>query len=183
MTEKQWLGHRTRRLLWRPNHSAIMALKERRNMIKNYILIIYIFELTGILIWATTWLSFCYQGEAQPQLKEHYNQHMMEAAFRKTAPQNLAFYLAALGSTARSAGHPSWSSNPHQTAVPIRPQTGGLSMPPGISHYEYNPSAFNLASVASANNTGHDPSFERKDGGAVNSRSSLNTVIVRNSSQ
>lgn len=116
-------------------------------------------------------------------MKEHYNQHMMEAAFKKTAPQNLAFYLAAMGSSAGSTGYPSWPSSPHQTAVPTRPQAGGWSMPPGISHYEYNPSAFNSASVAPANNTGHDPSFERKDGGAVNSRSSLNTAIVHNISQ
>lgn len=107
----------------------------------------------------------------------------MEAAFKKTAPQNLAFYLAAMGSAAGSAGYPSWSSSPHQTAVPTRPQAGGWCMPPGISHYEYNPSAFNTASVASANNTGYDTSSESKDVEAVNSRSSLNTAIVHNISQ
>ncbi|XP_035508194.1 homeobox protein NANOG [Morone saxatilis] len=124
-----------------------------------------------------------YQGEARPQLKEHYNQHMMESAFKKTAPQNLAFYLAAMGSAAGSAGYPSWSSGPPQTAVPTRPQAAGWSMPPGIGHYEYNPGAFNSANVASANNTGHDTSFESKDVESVNSRGSLNTAIVHNASQ
>ncbi|XP_073344725.1 homeobox protein NANOG [Pagrus major] len=119
-----------------------------------------------------------YEGESQ--LKEHYNQHMMEAAFKKTAPQNLAFYLAAMGSTAGSAGYSSWSSGPPQTAVPTRPQAAGWSMPPGVSHYEYNPSAFTSASVASANNTGQDTSFEGKDGEPVSSRSS---AIVHNISQ
>uniref|UniRef100_UPI0037E8EDA2 homeobox protein NANOG n=1 Tax=Semicossyphus pulcher TaxID=241346 RepID=UPI0037E8EDA2 len=108
-----------------------------------------------------------YQGEARPQLKEHYNQHMMEAAFKKTAPQNLAFYLAAMSSTAGTAGYPSWSSGSTQTAVPTRPQATGWSMPPGVTHYEYNSSAFNLAS---ANNTGLDTSFEGKDGEPVPSR-------------
>ncbi|XP_070784195.1 homeobox protein NANOG [Enoplosus armatus] len=114
-----------------------------------------------------------YQGEAPPQLKEHYNQHMMEAAFKKTSPQNLAFYLAAMGSAAGSAGYPSWSSGSPQTVVPTRPQAAGWSMPPGVSHYEYNPSAFNSASATSANNTGPDTSFESKDGEPVNSRSSF----------
>lgn len=122
--------------------------------------------------------DFQYEGESQ--LKEHYNQHMMEAAFKKTAPQNLAFYLAAMGSAAGSAGYSSWSSAPPQTAVPARPQAAGWSMPPGVSHYEYNPSAFTSASVASANNTGQDASFEGKDGEPVNSRSS---AIVQNVSQ
>jgi len=36
---------------------------------------------------------FQYQGEVRPQLKEHYNQHTI-----KTTPQNMAFYLAAMGS-------------------------------------------------------------------------------------
>uniref|UniRef100_A0A3Q3W506 Homeobox domain-containing protein n=1 Tax=Mola mola TaxID=94237 RepID=A0A3Q3W506_MOLML len=103
--------------------------------------------------------------QIRPQ--EQYNQHMMGSAFKKTDPQNLALYLAAMGST----------------AVPSRPQAGGWSMPQGISHYEYNPNAFNSAGVASANNTGHNTSFEGKDGEAVNSRSSLNTVKVHNISQ
>ncbi|XP_050922897.1 homeobox protein NANOG isoform X3 [Lates calcarifer] len=121
-----------------------------------------------------------YKGEAQPQLKEHYNQHMMEAAFKKTAPQNLAFYLATMGSTAGSAGYPSWSSTSSQTAVPTRPQATSWSMPAGVSHYEYNPNAFN---PSTANNAGHDMSFENKDEEPVNSRSSLNTAIAHNGGQ
>uniref|UniRef100_A0A3B4V107 Nanog homeobox n=1 Tax=Seriola dumerili TaxID=41447 RepID=A0A3B4V107_SERDU len=91
-----------------------------------------------------------YQGEAQPQLKEHYNQHIVEAALKKTAPQNVAFYLAAMGSA---------------TAVSTRPQATGWSMPPGVSQYEYSPNVFNL----SASNTGHDMSFETKDEEPVDS--------------
>ncbi|XP_071341876.1 homeobox protein NANOG isoform X2 [Trachinotus anak] len=105
-------------------------------------------------------------GEAQSQLKEHYNQHMVEAALKKTAPQNLAFYLAAMGSAAGPAGYPSWTSNSSQTAVPPRPQATGWSMPPGVSHYEYNSNAFSSSSV---NNTGHNMSFETKDEEPVNS--------------
>ncbi|XP_067434701.1 homeobox protein NANOG [Thunnus thynnus] len=112
-------------------------------------------------------------GEARPQLREHYNQHVMEAAFKKTAPQNLAFYLAAMGSTAGSAGYPSWSSSTSQNAVPPRPQAAGWSMPPGVSHYEFNP----------ISNADHDTSFDGKDGKPVNSRGSLNTAIVQNASQ
>lgn len=126
---------------------------------------------------------FQYQGEARSQLKEHYNQHMMEATFKKTTPQNLAFYLAAMGSAAGSAGYPSWSPGTPQTAMPTRPQAAGWSMPPSVSHYDYNPIAFNSGSVASANNTGHDTSFDSQDGEPINSRSSLNTAIVHNTSQ
>uniref|UniRef100_A0A3B4WV70 Nanog homeobox n=1 Tax=Seriola lalandi dorsalis TaxID=1841481 RepID=A0A3B4WV70_SERLL len=73
-----------------------------------------------------------YQGEAQPQLKEHYNQHMVEAALKKTAPQNVAFYLAAMGSA---------------TAVSTRPQATGWSMPPGVGQYEYSPNVFNSSAT------------------------------------
>ncbi|XP_023265209.1 homeobox protein Hox-B5a-like [Seriola lalandi dorsalis] len=106
-----------------------------------------------------------YQGEAQPQLKEHYNQHMVEAALKKTAPQNVAFYLAAMGSAAGPPGYHSWSSTSSQTAVSTRPQATGWSMPPGVGQYEYSPNVFN----SSASNTGHDMSFETKDEEPVDS--------------
>ncbi|XP_074478183.1 homeobox protein NANOG [Sebastes fasciatus] len=102
-----------------------------------------------------------YQGEARPQIKEHYNQHMMDT-FKKN-PQNMAFYLAAMGSAAGAPGYPSWSSGSAQTAMTSRPQAAGWSMPPGVGHYEYNPHAFNPTSVASASNTGQDMSFNGKD--------------------
>ncbi|XP_039983244.1 homeobox protein NANOG isoform X2 [Xiphias gladius] len=121
-----------------------------------------------------------YKGEAQSQLKEHYNQHTMEAAFKKTAPKNLAFYLAAMGSAAGSAGYPSWSSTSSQSIVPNRPQATGWSMPPGFSYYEYNPSAF---TSSTANNTGHDISLEIKDDEPANNRSSLYTAIGHNANQ
>lgn len=88
-----------------------------------------------------------------------------------------------MGSAAGSAGYPSWSSGTHQAAVPTRPQAGGWPLPPGIGHYEYNPTVFNTAGMASANNTGHNTSFESKDVEAINGRSSLNPVIVHNISQ
>ncbi|XP_029313247.1 homeobox protein NANOG [Cottoperca gobio] len=123
-----------------------------------------------------------YQGDARPQLKEHYNHHMMETAFKKT-PQNLAFYVAAMNSATGSAGYPSWSPGSSQTAAPSRPQTSGWSMPPSVSHYEYNHIAFNSANAASATNTGADTSFDSKNGEPVDSRSSLSTVVVHNCSQ
>ncbi|XP_034416061.1 homeobox protein NANOG [Cyclopterus lumpus] len=139
-----------------------------------------------------------YQGEVRPQLKEHYNQHMMETAFKKTTPQNMAFYLAAMGSAAMgsaamgsaamgsaagSAGYPSWSPNSSQTAMPSRPQVSGWSMPPGVSHYEYNPNVFHSASATSANNTGPDTSFDSKEGEPVVNHGPLNMSMVHNGSQ
>ncbi|KAK5850132.1 hypothetical protein PBY51_014407 [Eleginops maclovinus] len=121
-----------------------------------------------------------YQGEARPQLKEHYNQHMIETAFKKTTPQNLAFYLAAMNSAAGSAGYPGWSPGSSQTAVPPRPQAVGWTMPPGVNHYEYNPMAFNPASAAPVNNTGHDTSFESKGGEPVDTRG---PIMVHNAGQ
>ncbi|CAB1457446.1 unnamed protein product [Pleuronectes platessa] len=102
-----------------------------------------------------------YRGEAQSQLKEHYNQHMMNAT-----PQNLAFYLAAMGGSQGSAGYPSWSAASSQTAMPTRPPATGWSMPPSINHYEYN---HNASNASTANNTGHNTSFETKDEEPVNS--------------
>uniref|UniRef100_A0A3P8RUA3 Nanog homeobox n=1 Tax=Amphiprion percula TaxID=161767 RepID=A0A3P8RUA3_AMPPE len=123
-----------------------------------------------------------YQEEARPPLREHYNQHMMEAAFKKTAPQNLAFYLAAMGSAAGSPGYPPWSSTSSQAAVPNRPQVTGWSMPPGVSHYDYNPGTFNLAGVNVVNNVGHDLSFDNKDGEPIKGQSTMNTAMVHNAS-
>uniref|UniRef100_A0A3B4ZU30 Homeobox protein Nkx-2.6-like n=1 Tax=Stegastes partitus TaxID=144197 RepID=A0A3B4ZU30_9TELE len=122
-----------------------------------------------------------YQGEARPQLREHYNQHVMEAAFKKTTPQNLAFYLAAMGTG--SPGYPAWSSTSPQAAAPNRPQMTSWSMPQGVGNYEYNPSPFNLAPVAALNNFGHDPSFENNDGVPVNTQSSLNAAMAHNTGQ
>ncbi|XP_060950213.1 homeobox protein NANOG [Limanda limanda] len=102
-----------------------------------------------------------YRGEAQSQLKDHYNQHMMKAT-----PQNLAYYLAAMGGAPGPAGYPSWPATSSQTAMPTRPPATGWSMPPGINHYEYNHNAFN---ASTANNTGHNTSFETKDEEPVNS--------------
>lgn len=137
-------------------------------------------NLILLLKYILIYFVFQYKGEAQSQLKEHYNQHTMEAAFKKTAPKNLAFYLAAMGSAAGSAGYPSWSSTSSQSIVPNRPQATGWSMPPGFSYYEYNPSAF---TSSTANNTGHDISLEIKDDEPANNRSSLYTAIGHNANQ
>lgn len=61
-----------------------------------------------------------YRGEAHPQLKEPYSQHMMEAALKNPASQNLAFYLAAMAQNSGSASYPSWSS------IPGIPQTWSM---------------------------------------------------------
>ncbi|KAG7526518.1 homeobox Hox-B5a-like [Solea senegalensis] len=100
-----------------------------------------------------------YRGEAPAQFKEHYNQHMMEAAYKKTAPQNLAFYLA-MNNAASSAGYASWPTASSQTAVHGRPQAAGWPMPPSTSHYEYNPNAFNASTV---NNSGLDTSLTKEE--------------------
>nr|XP_040023388.1 homeobox protein NANOG [Gasterosteus aculeatus aculeatus] len=121
-----------------------------------------------------------YQGEVRPRLKENYNLQMMETAFKKTAPQNMAFYLAAMGSAAGSAGYPSWSPGASQNPMPHRPQMACWSMPPGGGHYEYNPNAFHPASATTANNAGEDMSLEGKGAAAVNSHGSLNTSMVHN---
>ncbi|XP_037311975.2 homeobox protein NANOG [Pungitius pungitius] len=126
-----------------------------------------------------------YQGEVRSRLKESYNQQMMETAFKKTAPQNMAFYLAAMGSAAAaaaagSAGYPSWSSGSSQNARPHRPPMGCWAIPHGGGHYEYNPNVFHSASVTTTNNAGEDMSLEGKGGEAVNSHGSLNTSMVHN---
>lgn len=162
-----------------------MALKARRNTVKLQDVIKETMNLLLLLNWTTTLFSFQYQGEARPQLKEQYNQHMMEAAFKKN-PQNLAFYLATMGSAAGSAGYPSWAPGSPQTAVPSRPQAAGWSMPQAAGwsrHYEYNPNAFTSASDTAANNAGQDTNFEGKDGEPVNSSSTLSTTMVHNTSQ
>lgn len=105
---------------------------------------------------------------------------MMETAFKKTAPQNMAFYLAAMGSAAGSAGYPSWSPGASQNPMPHRSQMACWSMPPGGGHYEYNPNAFHPASATTANNAGEDMSLEGKGAAAVNSHGSLNTSMVHN---
>ncbi|XP_033494042.1 homeobox protein NANOG [Epinephelus lanceolatus] len=123
-----------------------------------------------------------YQGEALTQLKGHYNQHMMGTAFKKT-PQNLAFYLAAMGSAGGPAGYSPWSPGSSQTGAPSRPQAAGWSMPSGVSHYDYDPNAFSPVGAASVNNIGQGTSFDNKDGDPVNGRTSLNAAIVHNVNQ
>ncbi|XP_047424518.1 homeobox protein NANOG [Mugil cephalus] len=123
-----------------------------------------------------------FQGEGRPQLRQPYSPHMMETAFKKTAPQNLSFYLAAMDSAAGSAGYPSWSSGSLQAGVSNRPQVTGWSVPPGVGHYEYVPMAFNAAGVATAN-AGLEAGYESKDGEPVDSQSSLNKVVLHNASQ
>ncbi|XP_077410461.1 homeobox protein NANOG [Vanacampus margaritifer] len=120
-----------------------------------------------------------YQPETQrPPFKERYNHAMMDAAFKKIGPQNLAFYLARMGSSAGSAPFSTWSSGTPQAADLTRPQTAGWAVPPGINQYEYNPVAFH-----SSGNTEPDTSFDGKDAEAVTSQNSSNTVIVHSMDQ
>ncbi|XP_072234357.1 homeobox protein NANOG [Leuresthes tenuis] len=107
-----------------------------------------------------------YQGDAR-----HYNQHMMKT------PQNLAFYLAAMGS-AGTPGYPPWSSGTSQGAVPNRPQVTGWSVPPAGSHFEYNPGAFNSTGSNTVNNFGYNAGFESKDVESVGSPAPLSTAVV-----
>lgn len=98
-----------------------------------------------------------YQGEGRPQ-------HMMDTAFKNTAPQNVALYMAAVGHG--SAGYPSWTSVPQQTAVPIRTQHRDWPTNPNTSHYEYNPHVFNVGFSG-----GQCTSLESKNGEAVDNSS------------
>ncbi|KAM9839673.1 homeobox protein NANOG [Aulostomus maculatus] len=116
--------------------------------------------------------------DSRAQRKEQYNHHMMEAALKKTAPQNLAFYLAAMGSAAGSAGYPSWPPSSPQAALPTRPQAASWSVPQGTNHYEFNTSAFN-----SAPTTEPDAVFDCKDGEATNGHGSINPAMVPHCSQ
>lgn len=115
-----------------------------------------------------------YHGDGRPQFREHYNQHMMQAAFKKT-PQNLAYYLAAVGGAARSAGYPPWSPESSQAAVPNRPYTAGWSVPQGGGPFDYSPNTFH------SNNYMQTERGERKEGEPVSS--SLNTAVVHDGNQ
>lgn len=113
-----------------------------------------------------------YQGEARPTLKEHFNPHVTDAAFKKTTPPNLAFYLATAGGAAGSAGYP-WSSSAAQTGVHSRPQVPSWPLLSDGSHFGF--SAFNPLSVSTAADTGF------KEGEQINSRA--NAAIVQSASQ
>uniref|UniRef100_A0A3Q2T2M8 Homeobox protein Hox-A3-like n=1 Tax=Fundulus heteroclitus TaxID=8078 RepID=A0A3Q2T2M8_FUNHE len=101
-----------------------------------------------------------YDGDGRPQFREHYNHHMMEAAFAKS-PQNLAYYLAAMGGAGGSGGYPPWSANGPLAAVPNRPHPARWPVPQGGAPFDYSPNAFNT------NNYAHAASFDGTEGGAV----------------
>lgn len=89
---------------------------------------------------------------------------------KNPASQNLAFYLATMAPNSGSAGYPSWSS------IPGMPQTKGVwSMPPGICHYDYNPSAFSVAGGPPAEIARQDGKNESKH---VDNRCPPNTALV-----
>lgn len=96
---------------------------------------------------------------------------MMDAAFKKPAPQNLAFYLARMG----GSGGPAWSSGTPQAAMPTRPPAVGWAVPAGVNQHEYNPAVFQ-----SSGNMELDTSFDGKD--AAGHYSPI-TVIVPNMGQ
>ncbi|MEQ2222688.1 hypothetical protein ILYODFUR_028958 [Ilyodon furcidens] len=96
-----------------------------------------------------------YQGDGRPQFREPYNQHMMGTAFQKT-PQQVAYYLAAVGGPSGSAGYQPWSTNALQATVPNQQHVAGWSVPQGGGPFDYNPNAFN------SNNYVHAASFEAR---------------------
>lgn len=91
---------------------------------------------------------FQYPIDEQPQLREHYNQHTMEAEPKKTPRDLLDYYLGA-----GSSGFPHWSCN--------SPQTARWAVTPGGS-----PCTFE------SDNFVHGPSSESKDGDPTVSRDS-----------
>ncbi|XP_051909980.1 homeobox protein NANOG [Hippocampus zosterae] len=122
-----------------------------------------------------------YQAEAQrAPLMERYNHPMMDAAFKQPAPQNLAFYLARMGSSGGSAPLSAWSSGAPQAAMSARPQAVGWAAPApaGINQHEYNSGVFQ-----STGNMEPDAAFDGKDAASVTSQNSPMTVIVPNVGQ
>lgn len=84
--------------------------------------------------------------------------------------QNLAFYLATMAPNSRSAGYPSWPS------IHGMPQTGAVwSVPPGVGHYDYNPSAFSVAGGPPAEIARQGGKNERNP---VDNRRPPNTALV-----
>lgn len=98
-----------------------------------------------------------YQRQAMPALKEHYNPHV-DAAMNKTAPPNLALYLAAVGGGNGSTGYPNWSTNTGQGAVHSRPQAPSWPLPPDAPQYGYN-ARFNAQSLSNV----HDLGFKEEE--------------------
>ncbi|CAL8398312.1 unnamed protein product [Arctogadus glacialis] len=93
-----------------------------------------------------------YQGDARSHLQEQYTQHMMEAGgvYKNTAPQNLAYYLAAMGAAGTASYHGSWSTGgPRTNPLPSRPEGHGWPMASSAhqqQQYDYsNPSAYSAS--------------------------------------
>ncbi|XP_037549831.1 homeobox protein NANOG [Nematolebias whitei] len=99
---------------------------------------------------------FQYPVDGRPQLWERYNQHAVEAAYKKT-PHDLAYYLGT-----SSAGFPHWSSN--------SPQTTRWPMTPGGN--PYIPSMFNSSNFV------HGSSSESEDGNPAVGQDSVNAAVV-----
>ncbi|XP_024136329.1 homeobox protein NANOG [Oryzias melastigma] len=118
-----------------------------------------------------------YQGDRMSHLRDHYNQHMMGAAFKNT-PQNLAFYLTAMGNRNGTTGYPPWSSS--QAALPSRPQVPGWPLPPGRSQFDFRPHPYNSAGAASLNNFGRNATIDSKDG---ESAGAPNPAVLHNAVQ
>ncbi|KAK7881601.1 hypothetical protein WMY93_030010 [Mugilogobius chulae] len=108
-----------------------------------------------------------YEGQTRPAL--------IEAALKKTAPPNLAFYLAAMGGVPGSNGYPVWPPNAAQNAFHGRPQAPSWPLPSNTPHYNYN--TFNNPS-----HSGNVSDTGFKAGELIN-RPALNSVIVQNTAQ
>ena len=112
-----------------------------------------------------------YQGDARSHLQEQYNQHMMEAGgvYKNTPPQNLAYYLAAMGAAGTASYHGSWSSGVPRTApLPSRPQGPGWSMAPPAHPQQQQQYAFDYSNPHAYSATGplasSDDSMANSDG-------------------
>uniref|UniRef100_A0A3B4B8R2 Homeobox domain-containing protein n=1 Tax=Periophthalmus magnuspinnatus TaxID=409849 RepID=A0A3B4B8R2_9GOBI len=106
-----------------------------------------------------------YDGQTRPALNQ-----VIEAALKKTAPPNLAFYLAAMGGAAGSTGYPTWSSNAPQNALHNRPQAPNWPLPSDSSHFDY--STFNHPSLGNVPDTGF------REGEQIN-RAAHSTIIAQ----
>lgn len=134
-------------------------------------------------------MVFQYPGEAGPQHREHYNQQMREVvALKTTTPgQNLSYYLAAMGAATGAPGYPPLPSAASSQPSASRPQAANWSMPPPVTHYEYNPNAFSNAgasvAVGDAGGDDSDTSFDGDERDAARMPSPLCMAMGHNASR
>ncbi|KAJ3611312.1 hypothetical protein NHX12_021328 [Muraenolepis orangiensis] len=111
-----------------------------------------------------------YQGDARTHLQEQYNHHLMEAGgvYKNMPPQNLAYYLAAMGATGTAGYHGSWSTaGAHAAPLPARSQGPGWPVgPPAVGvpaaaaqPYDYSiPNAYSSVAPSADSSDGRSDS-------------------------